>query len=215
MRIPFDKLTACPLFSGIAEQELPGLLERLEADAESYEKNEMIFSEGRDADTVGIILSGSIHIIREDCNGNRSVITWMDAPQIFGGACVFAGIDRFPASVIAASDSEIVLISAQRMLTVSGDDPRIIQNLLRIIAKKNLILKGKIEFLSIRTTKEKLMAYLSVQAKAQGSRQFTIPYDRQALADYLGVERSAMSAELGKLRAEGKINFKRNYFELL
>lgn len=117
--------------------------------------------------------------------------------------------------MVAACDSEILLISAQKMLAASKEDPRIIQNLLRDIARKNLLLKEKIEYLSIRTTKEKLMAYLSAQAKARGDRRFTIPYDRQALADYLGVERSAMSAELGKLRAEGKINFKRNYFELL
>ena len=215
MKIPFEKLKECPLFWGISEYELPNLLEHLEAVAESYKKNETIFWEGRSADMVGIILSGGIHIVREDCGGNRSVIAWMNAPEIFGGACAFAGIDRFPASVIAASDSEIILISARKILAASGDNPKIIQNLLCIIAKKNLLLQEKIEFLSIRTTKEKLMAYLSAQAKAQGSCQFTIPYDRQALADYLGVERSAMSAELGKLRAEGKINFKRNYFELL
>lgn len=215
MNIIFQKLNACPLFLGIAEQELPDLLERLGATSGSYEKDETIFWEGRSADTVGIILSGGVHIVREDRGGNRSVIAWMDAPQLFGEAFAFSGIDRFPVSVIAASDSEIVLISARKMLAMSGEDPRIIQNLLRIIAKKNLLLKERIELLYIRTTKEKLMAYLSDQAKAQGSRRFTIPHDRQALADYLGVERSAMSAELGKLRAEGKIDFKRNYFELL
>ncbi|WP_297311927.1 Crp/Fnr family transcriptional regulator [uncultured Oscillibacter sp.] len=214
MKILFDKLNGCPLFSGIAEQELPGLLDHLEATTGVYEKNTTVFWEGGRA-TFGIVLSGGVHIVREDCWGNRSVIARIDAPQPFGEACAFAGVDCFPASVIAANKSEILLISVQKMLDASGDDPRIIQNLLRLIAGKNLLLKEKIEYLSIRTTKEKLMVYLTAQAKAQGSRRFTIPFDRQALADYLGVERSAMSAELGKLRAEGKIEFKRNHFEIL
>lgn len=215
MKIPVEKLKTCPLFFGVAERELPELLERLEAAAGTYKKNETVFWEGKSADAVGIILSGGVHIVREDCDGNRSVIAWVDAPQLFGEAAAFSGIGRFPASVVAARDSEIVLISARKTLAVSGEDPRMLQNLLRVISRKNLLLKEKIELLSIRTTKGKLMAYLSAQAKARGSRQFTIPYDRQALADYLGVERSAMSAELGKLRAEGRIHFKRNYFELL
>lgn len=90
-----------------------------------------------------------------------------------------------------------------------------IYNLLRIVASKNLMLNQKIEFLSKRTTKEKLMAFLLAQAKQNGSRTFSIPYDRQALADYLGVERSAMSAELSRLRREGKIDFYKNQFKLL
>lgn len=211
----FDKLKECPLFFNIAEEELPPLLEHLEATVVSFEKKATIFWEGQNADTVGIILSGCVHIVREDCGGNRSVIAQLEAPQLFGEACAFARIQKLPVSVIAAGSSEVILISAQKMLSASRDDPRIIQNLLYMIAEKNLLLKEKVDYMSIRTTKEKLMAYLSAQAKAQGSRSFTIPYDRQTLADYLGVERSAMSAELGKLRAEGKIDFKRNCFELL
>lgn len=215
MKIPYEKLTACPLFRGISESELPGLLERMEASARFYKKDETIFLEGAKADAVGIILSGAIHIIRENHGGNHSVIARIDTPRLFGEALAFAGTDHFPASVTAVCDSEIMLLSVRKMLDASKDDPRLIHNLLGIIAKKNLLLKEKIAILSLRTTKEKLMTYLSAQAETQGSRQFTIPYDRQGLADYLGVERSAMSAELGKLRAEGKIHFKRNYFELL
>ncbi len=215
MKILFDKLNACPLFAGITAQELPDLMKRLEAVTGVYEKNAVIFWEGGRANAIGIVLSGGVHVVREDCGGNRSVLAQLDTPQPFGEACAFAGIDCFPASVIAACRSELMLISAQKMLDESEDDPRIIQNLLRLIARKNLMLKEKVEYLSIRTTKEKLMAYLVTQAKAQGSSRFTIPFDRQALADYLGVERSAMSAELGKLRTEGKIDFKRNYFEML
>lgn len=215
MESMLKRSSVCPLFSGIAEDELPSLLERLEAAVRTFQKNETIFLEGGNTNAVGIILSGGVHIVQEDYEGNRSVIALVEAPQLFGEAFAFAGVDRLPASVVAAQDSEIMLISARKMLAALEDDSRIIQNLLGIIAKKNLLLKEKIEYLTIRTTKGKLMAYLSAQAKAQGSRRFTIPYDRQGLADYLSVERSAMSAELGKLRREGKINFKRNQFELL
>lgn len=215
MNIQPEKIKACPLFRGLAAEELPGLLERLEAAVRTYKKNETVFWEGGRADCVGIILSGGVHIVQEGYGGNRSVIALMQAPELFGVACAFADIQRLPAGVAAACDSEIMLVPARKMLSVLADEPRILQNLLRVMAQKNLLLKEKIEFLSIRTTKEKLMAYLSAQARAQGSRSFTIPYDRQGLADYLGVERSAMSAELGKLRAAGKIDFRRNRFELL
>lgn len=215
MDISLDRLHACPLFFNISERELPQLLERLEAAAVPFKKGAAIFWEGQSADAVGILLSGCVHIVREDCAGNRSVIAHLEAPQLFGETCAFAGIEKLPASVIAAGGCEVVFISARKLLSASRDDPRIIQNLLRTVAGKNLLLNQKIDFMSIRTTKEKLMAYLSAQAKAQGSRRFIIPYDRQALADYLGVDRSAMSTELGKLRAEGKINFTRNCFELL
>ena len=124
-----------------------------------------------------------------------------------------------PVSAVAAADSEIAFISLAHVLTICSNvcqfHSRIIQNLLRMIAEKNLRLNQKIDFMSQKTTKEKLLSYLFAQAKQTGSSDFSIPFDRQALADYLGVERSAMSAELSKLRKEGKIDYYKNHFRIL
>ena len=124
-----------------------------------------------------------------------------------------------PISGYAAADSRVLLLSARKMLTVCtnacGFHNRLVKNLLQVVAGKNLLLSRKIQFMSRKTTREKLMAYLLDQAKLHGSAEFTIALDRQALADYLGVERSAMSAELSKLRRDGVLESTGSRFCLL
>ena len=158
-------------------------------------------------------------MIKEDYEGRRSVITSAQAGELFGEAFACAGVHQIPVSAVAAADSEIAFISLAHVLTICSNvcqfHSRIIQNLLRMIAEKNLRLNQKIDFMSQKTTKEKLLSYLFAQAKQTGSSDFSIPFDRQALADYLGVERSAMSAELSKLRKEGKIDYYKNHFRIL
>ena len=111
-----------------------------------------------------------------------------------------------------------MLFSCQKMLTVCSSacqfHNRLVKNLLTVVARQNIRLSSKIQVMSQRTTREKLMTYLLGQAKIAGKAEFTIPLDRQALADYLGVERSAMSAELSKLRKEGILDTKGSYFHL-
>lgn len=211
-------LRGCPLFDGIEEAELPRALEALGARRLLYAKHQPVFLEGEPAGEAGVVLSGGVHVVREDYSGNRSVIALVEPPQLFGEVFACAGVDRLPVSVIAAAGSEILLLSCRRVLLDGGEGAfcsQILRNLLRIVAEKNLLLNQKMEFMSKRTTREKLMAYLGAQSKAQGGGVFTIPYDRQALADYLGVERSAMSAELGKLRREGKIDFQKSQFKMI
>ena len=140
---------------------------------------------------------------------------WRGIPPC-GWAC--AQLDRLPVTVIASADSRILQLACRRIIETCSQScifhSQLIHNLLKIVARKNLMLNQKIDFISRRTTREKLMAYLTAQAKAADSRIFSIPYNRQELADYLGVERSAMSAELGKLKKEGTIDFHRNHFTL-
>ena len=124
-----------------------------------------------------------------------------------------------PVSVVAVRDSEVMLIDARR-ITVSCSNAcefhnRMVMNLLCAMAAKNLQLSRKIEITSHRTTREKLMAYLMTQARQARSSSFTIPFDRQALADYLCVERSALSAEIGRLRREGVLESDKSNFTLL
>lgn len=212
-------LKGCPLFEGIQEEELEELLTCLGAAAKRVEKNQVLFLEGEPARFVGIVLSGRVQVLREDLDGNRSIIASIEPGELFGEAFAYAGVPALPVSVVAAEKGTVMLLDCRRVLTAcSGACPfhaRLIRNLLRVVAEKNLLLNQRLELASKRTTREKLMAYLLAQAKRSGSREFTIPYDRQGLADYLGVERSAMSAELGRLRREGKLETRRSWFRLL
>lgn len=215
----FPVLEKCTLFAGIRREDFGGMLGCLGARVMSAKKNQVIFAEGEQAHNVGIVLTGSVQIIKEDFYGNRSIVARIEPAELFGESFACAGISMLPVSVIAVQDSQIMIIDC-RCITVSCTNAcvfhsRMIFNLLRVVAAKNLVFNQKIEIISKRTTREKLMAYLMNQAKLQGKNTFTIPYDRQALADYLAVERSAMSAEISKLRKEGIIECEKSRFTLL
>ena len=212
-------LSRCPLFSGVESKEMGLMLNCLGAREREIPKGEPVFLEGDPAGFVGVVLEGAVQVVRDDYYGTRSVLTVIQPGEIFGEAFSCAGVETMPVSAFALKGSKILWLDCKRMLTVCSNacqfHNRMVANLLRAVARKNLALSRKIQFMSQKTTKEKIMAYLLDQAKAQGSAEFTIPHDRQALADFLGVERSAMSAALGKLRDEGVLEFRKSYFRLL
>lgn len=212
-------LAKCPLFDGIRMEDLAALLGCLGARKIRVAKGQSIFREGDKATHVGIVLTGAVQMIREDYFGNRSIVAYIGPAEMFGESYACAGIGALPISVVADEDSEAVLIDCRR-ITVSCTNAcvfhsRIIFNMLRLVANKNLVFDQKIQVTSKRSTREKLMTYLLNQAKLQGSDEFTIPYDRQELADYLEVDRSGLSAEISKLRREGVLESEKNRFRLL
>lgn len=212
-------LESCTLFEGISREDIPGLLDCLGAGVRRVKKNQQILSEGDTAAYVGIMLSGSAHIAKQDFFGSRSIVGRVGPAELFGESFACAGVSELPVSVIANEDSQVMLIDCRRITTscsnACGFHSRMIFNLLKTVAARNLEFHQKLEITAKRTTREKLMAYLLSHAKTKGSNSFTIPYDRQGLADYLGVERSAMSAELSKLRRDGVIDFSRSHFTIL
>lgn len=215
----FPVLAACPLFDGIHSADLSAMLDCLGAWVSTYRKNQVIFQEGDPANHVGIVLSGAVQIVRQDYYGNCSIVARLQPSELFGESFACAGVPALPVSVAAVEDSRVMLIDCRRITlsctSACSFHSRIIFNLLKVVATKNLIFNQKIEIISRRTTREKLMAYLMLQAKQNGSNSFTIPYDRQSLADYLGVDRSAMAAEISKLRKDGVIDCRKSHFELL
>ena len=219
MENSLEILKVCPLFSGVQESDMDAMLACLGAKRLRSQKGTAIFREGDPAIYVGIVLSGAIRVIREDYYGNRSIVAHMVPGEVFGESFACAGVQALPVSVMAEEDCEYLLIDCRR-ITVSCTNAcafhsRMIYNLLQMVARKNLVFNQKLEITSKRTTREKLMAYLMNQAKLQGREEFTIPYDRQALADYLEVDRSGLSVEISKLRKEGKILCDKNCFRLL
>lgn len=212
-------IRACPLFDGVGEGELDGVLRCLGARPLEAEKGETIFREGAGATQVGIVLSGAVQMVRTDFYGNRSIVAHIGPSQLFGESYACAGVDALPVSVVADETSKVLLIDCRRITACCTNacafHSRVIFNLLRLVATKNLVFDQKIEVTSKRTTREKLLTYLMQQAKRQGSDSVTIPYDRQGLADYLEVERSGLSSEIGKLCREGVIACEKNRFRLL
>lgn len=212
-------LERCPLFFGIDPKDLPAMLGCIDGRVQTCEKNETIFREGDPATQIGVVLSGAVQIVRQDFYGRRSVIGSVQPAQLFGEAFACAQADALPVSVITTERSEILRADCRRITQTCCNacafHSQMILNLLHIVAENNLRLNRKIEIMSRRSIRQKLMTYLLEQAKQHGSAAFTIPFDRQALADYLGVERSALSAEIGKLRAEGVLEAEKSKFHLL
>ena len=215
----FDILRECPLFDRIGDESLKEMLGCLNAKECSYKKGDAVFAEGDKAKYLGIVLEGSVQLVRVDYYGNRSILANIEPPQLFGEAFACAGLKSLPVDAVAAADTKILLLDAQCIARPCGNacpcHGQTILNLLHIVAKKNLVLHQKIEITSKRSTREKLMTYLLLQAKNAKSHTFTVPYDRQELADYLEVDRSGLSAEISKLRNEKVLECRRSTFTLL
>ena len=208
-----------PLFEGIGREELQSMLGCLGARVTQVKKGNPVFLEGDPAGFIGIVLEGAVRIVRDDYYGQRTLLAQAEPGDIFAEAYACADVAVMPISGYGAADSQVLLLSCRKMLTVCTNachfHNQLVKNMLKVVAQKNLNLNSKIRFMSQKTTKEKLMAYLLDQAKKAGSSEFTIPFDRQALADFLGVERSAMSAELSKLRRDGVLESTGSRFRLL
>lgn len=219
MEFNLHLISNIPLFRGIALEDLSVFLHCLQAKSKTYTKGEIIFHIGEPVQYVGIVLSGCVHLIKEDRFGNRAMFSHIPSLEIFGESFAYSDTARLPVSAVAAQNSEIMLIDRKKLHTtchnVCDFHQRLIRNLLGIIAQNNVLLNQKLEITSKRTTREKIMAYLFYEAEKNKTDAFTIPFDRQALADYLGVERSGLSAEISKLHKEGKIEVHRNHFRIL
>ena len=204
-------MTSSPLFRDIAPADLASLLDCLDARERAYEKGAWLLRRGEWTDRLGLVLSGTVHILREDFWGSRSIVGLAGPGEIFAESYALAG-EPLEVSVLAAPDARVPFLRVETALTGCG---QLTRNLTALLAEKNLTLTRKMRHMARRTTREKLLSYLSAQALRSGGPEFDIPMDRQQLADYLAVDRSAMSAALGKLRDEGVLEFRKNHFRLL
>jgi CRP-like cAMP-binding protein len=184
-----------------------------------YKKDETVFLAGDFVREIGIVLSGRLHITKDDAWGNSNIIAEVSDGEMFAEAVVCGGIGAIPVTVAAVADTRVCFIDFQRIVSTCSSacvhHISLIRNMIGVFARRNIMLTGKMEHITKRTTREKLLSYLSEQSEAQKSRSFAIPFDRQELADFLSVERSALSAEMSKLKADGMISYRKNQFELL
>ena len=212
-------ISACSLFDGIGMEDLNAMMGCIGGRKITVVKGSTVFQEGDPAIYVGLVLSGAVRMVREDYNGNRSIVAHIGPGELFGESYACAGLTSLPISVVADMDSVLLLMDCRRITTTCSHacsfHNRIIFNLLKLVAGKNLVFDQKIQITSKRTTREKLITYLLHEAKMQGSNRFNIPYDRQELADYLEVDRSGLSTEISKLRKEGILESEKNWFVIL
>ncbi len=219
MKKYLEILKKCPLFFEIEENDLLRMLHCLGARVEFFDKKYTIFAEGSSARYIGIVLAGAAQIVQFDYYGNRSILSGISVGEVFAEAFACAEVRSLPVTVIANEPSEIMLIDCSHILHTCenncGFHQKLIFNLMRDLAEKTILFHQKVEIVSKRTTREKLLAYLALRARQTGSNRFEIPFDRQELADYLEVDRSGLSAEIGKMKREGIFKNEKNRFELL
>lgn len=215
--IPILKQTQ--LFAGVKEEEILAMLDCLQAKCYSYKKGDYVLRQGEHLSYISILLEGSLHIQRDDYWGNRSIINIIGIGEMFGEAYVAPESTALMNDVVAIEDSKVIFLDVMKILTLCSTSCKfhsiVIQNLFFCISEKNRKLVQKLNHISKRSTREKLISYLSEEANRQNCATFFIPFNRQQLADFLSVDRSAMSNELCKMRDEGLLIFKKNKFTLL
>ncbi len=208
-----------PLFQNILPAEVEAMLRCLDARQHSYTKGSTVLHAGKTTTCMGLVLEGTVRLENVDYWGNRTIRALAGPGQTF--AEVYACEPGLPLdiNVVATTDVTVLLMDVGKITTMCSSSctfhSKLIRNLLGAVAQRAYTLTRKIEHLSKRTTRDKLLSYLSEQAKNAGSSRFSLPYDRQELADYLSVDRSAMCAELSRMRKEGIVDYHRNQFELM
>ncbi len=212
-------LSNTPLFHGIREDEIREMLTCLNAREKTYKKDETVFRSGSSVTEIGLVLSGSVNIVVNFYWGNSQIFGHVGKGQVFGENYAAIPGKELICDIVACEETAVLLLNMQNMLTTCqrgcSFHTRIIHNLLRISAQKNLNLSTRMMHIAPKSLRDRLLSYLSEQAMEHGSTRFTIPFDRQQLADYLGVDRSAMSNELSKMRRDGLITYHKSEFTLL
>ena len=207
------------LFQGIAPEEIKEMLTCLNAEQRSYQRDEVIYHAGDTVTAMGLVISGKVSIENDDVWGNKSILDHAQAGQVF--AETYSCVPNAPLmiSVVAAEPTQVLFLDMSRMLHVCANScsfhNRLIRNLLTIASQKNINLSRRIFHTSSKSIRGRLLSYLSFQAAQQGSREFDIPFNRQQLADYLSVDRSAMSNELSKMQRDGLLQVNRSHFILI
>ncbi len=218
MKKYLEILKQTKLFAGVDGDEIESMLTCLGATLRVYGKGSYVVRAGERLSTISVLVKGCLHVQHDDYWGNCSIVSAIAVGEMFGEAYASPESGALLNDVVAREESEVLHFDVQRILTVCPSGcpfhARTVKNLVYALAEKNRTLVAKLGYLSCRTTREKLLAYLSDQAQKQGSAEFSIPFNRQQLADYLSVDRSAMSSELSKMRDAGILRFEKNRFVL-
>ena len=209
-------MTDSRLFRDVGYETMKKISEKTWIQPRKYSRGSEIFPVGRRNSKFGIVVTGSVLVVKDDYWGNRNIVGRMRHGDLVGESYALTN-SVFGVTAMAETDAELLLLSARPFVAepVDPDLVPVLPNLIRILSQKNMALGDKASYTSQRTIRDKLLVYLSDCSERSGSDSFDIPFDRQGLADYLAADRSALSAELGRMRDDGMIRFRKNHFELL
>ena len=219
MQESIHEIVKSPLFEGIQAGDYQAMLACISYRVVSYKKGETIVLEEDKVKHIGIVLSGTVDMVKEDLWGNKTMLVRIRERELFGESFACGSDTLSSVTFIAAENAEICFLpfwNVMHSCTMACEfHHRLIENMVRLIANKNRDLMRKVEVVSKKTLREKIMAYLSWQAQAQGTWYFEVPLGRVELADYLCADRSALTRELSNMKAEGLIDYDRNVFRIL
>ena len=208
-----------PLFHGIKPEDLKPMLSCIGYHIGTFKKGDIVAFEEENIKHIGIIVSGAVDMIKEDLWGNKTMLVRMKKDELFGETFACGSDNLSVVTFLVSEDAKILFMPFDRVMhsctMACVFHHRLIENMVHIIANKNRDLMQKVEVISKRTIRERLLAYLSIQAQIQGSRYFEIPFGRVELAEYLCVDRSALTRELAKMKDDGMIDYDRNCFRIL
>ena len=208
-----------PLFEGIDPGKMDVMLNCIGFHVKHYEKGESLALEEADIQQVGILLTGSVDMVKEDIWGNKTMLLRVGPGELFGESFACAVDSMSTVSFVAAEDCEALFLPFRRMMHTCSHTcefhHRLIKNMVTQLAEKNQSLMQKVEVISKKTLREKILAYLMLQVQKQGSKYIELPLSRVELADYLCADRSALTRELSKMREDGLIDYDRNTFRVL
>lgn len=214
--LPLLQKTA--LFEGLSPAEIQAMLPCLSARVKTYTRGSYVFSAGDTVESVAILLAGQLHIRQDDYWGRRILVSIVQPGDMFGEAYALPGSGPIFQDAAVTEDSQVLFLDIERLLwpCTSGCDfhGRAMHNLYRAISQRNRHLLQRLFLVSRHSTREKVISYLSQEARRQQSSTLTLPLNRQQLADFLAVDRSALSAELSRMQKDGLITFRKNHFIL-
>ena len=211
-------LAGTRLFQGIREHEIEAMLTWLSAEERTYGKDAYIYRAGDVTGRLGVVMEGAVNIIKDDVWGNRKIIENIGGGQIFGETYACLKGEPLMVDVQASERSRILFMDVNRILTTCSSScdfhNRLIRSLMYVLAGKNLMLTKKMDIITPKSLRERVMVYLSQESVKQGCRTVTVPFNRQQMADYLSVDRSALSAELSRMQRDGVISYEKNRFTI-
>lgn len=211
-------ITQTKLFDGVGESEAKAMLGCLGAQERSFPKNSIIYHTGQIIQRMGLLLKGGVNIVRADIWGNENIIGHIMPGEVFAETYACSAGRPMMADVVTTADTTVLFLDVMKVVKTCASScthhDRLIHNLLLIMAYKNLYLTQKINHITPKSIRERLLSYFSAESVLQSSTEIIIPFNRQQLADYLSVDRSALSNELSKMRREGVLDYKKNYFIL-
>ncbi|MCH4171717.1 MAG: Crp/Fnr family transcriptional regulator [Lactobacillus sp.] len=212
----YPVLLKSTLFRQITANNLAPLLAAAQPMIKTFTANERIWQAGEQAASFGLVGAGTVQILKEDAQGNRTIVATVSEAGIFGEAYAYASTGPLPVSVDASTNTTVLFFEPKRLLNLAHllQGEQLLSNLLQILARKSLLLNQKVEILSQRKIADKVLTFLQLEAKRQTRKPMLLPYNRQEMADFLGVERSALSAALSSMKKAGLIDYRKNEFTL-